>query len=67
MNLLSLPEAAKRIGCSASHVRNLVYEKKLTRYNIAIKGQKIRVSDEDVDRYIEECRQPDTDASDAVA
>jgi len=63
MNLLSLPQAAERIGCSPSHVRNLVYSGKLQRYNIALKGSKLRVSDEDVDRYIAEAAQPVPDSA----
>lgn len=58
MNLLSVPDAAKRIKCSNGHIYNLIAAGKLTRHNIALKGSKIRVSDEDVDRYIAESVQP---------
>lgn len=58
MNLLSVPEAAERLHCSRSHIYNLITAGKLTRYNIALTGSKVRVSDEDVSRYIEESVQP---------
>lgn len=58
MKLISVPEAATRIGCSRSHIYNLLAAGKLTRYNIALTGSKVRVSDEDVDRYIAGAAQP---------
>lgn len=58
MNLISIPEAADRLNCSRSHVYNLIAAGKLTRYNIALIGSKIRVSDEDVDQYIADAVQP---------
>lgn len=58
MKLISVPEAAGRLNCSRSHIYNLIAAGKLERYNIALTGSKIRVSDEDVDRYIAESVQP---------
>lgn len=50
--LISLTDAAKRLGCSRSHVYNLVGAGKLTAHNVALKGTKLRVAEDDVDRYI---------------
>jgi excisionase family DNA binding protein len=54
VNLITVPEAAKRLACSRSHVYDLVAAGKLRRYNVSLKGTKLRLSDEDVDRYIRE-------------
>lgn len=58
MNLLPPKEAAKRIGCSRAHIYALVDEGKLKRYYIGTKGGTLRVSDEDVDRFIRESESP---------
>ena len=58
MKLLSMAQAAERIGCSRGHIYNLVAAGKLKRYDIGLKGTKTRVSDEDIDRYIEEAETP---------
>lgn len=58
MNLISVPEAAERLQCSRSHIYNLIAAGRLRRYNIALTGSKVRLSDEDVDRYIAESVQP---------
>jgi excisionase family DNA binding protein len=58
VNLISVPDAAKRIGCSRNHLYNLVAAGKLTRYNVGLTGKATRVSDEDVDRFIAESAQP---------
>ncbi len=58
MKLISVPEAAAMIGCSRGHIYNLITERKLKRYDIAIKGTKTRLSDEDVQRYIREAEAP---------
>lgn len=58
MNLISVTEAAKRIGCSRGHVYDLITAKKLRRYDIGLKASKTRLSDEDVARYIEEAEKP---------
>lgn len=66
MKLISVPEAAGRIGCSRSHVYNLIAAGLLTRHNIAAdpaKSSKVRLSDEDIDRYIRESVQPVRSAS----
>ncbi len=55
--LISVPEAAERIGCSRSHIYNLIAAKQLTPYDISLKGRsKTRLSEADVDRYIEQAQ-----------
>ena len=54
LNLLSARQAAERLGCSRAHIYALVEKKKLTPYYIGINGGSLRVSDEDVDRFIKE-------------
>jgi excisionase family DNA binding protein len=56
--LISLTEAAKRIGCSRSHVYNLVAAGKLRRHNIALTGSKLRVEEQDVEKFIRESEDP---------
>lgn len=59
MKLISVPQAAARLGCSRSHVYDLVKMGALRRYNISARGKsKVRLDDEDVDRYIREAEQP---------
>lgn len=58
MKLISVPDAATRIGCSRSHVYNLLAAGKLRRYDIALKGTKTRLSEEDVERYITDAEKP---------
>lgn len=58
MKLISVPEAAARIGCSRGHIYNLLAAGRLKRHDIALKGTKTRLSDEDVDRYIRESEIP---------
>lgn len=59
MKLISVPEAAARIGCSRSHIYNLIAAEKLARYDISLRGRsKVRLSDVDVDRYIAESAVP---------
>lgn len=58
MKLISIPKAAEMIGCSRGHVYNLLSKGLLRRYDIAIKGTKTRLSDEDVERFIRESEQP---------
>lgn len=59
-NLISVSEAATRIGCSRSHVYNLVAAGLLTPHDISIKGarSKTRLTDADVDSYIQSTRRP---------
>jgi excisionase family DNA binding protein len=52
VDLLTVPQAAERIGCSRAHIYNLVAAGKLKRFDIAIKGSKVRLSADDVSRYI---------------
>lgn len=63
--LLTIPEAADRIGCSRAHVYNLISAGLLNRHDISLpprnggpRRPKTRVSDTDVDAYIESIRQP---------
>lgn len=63
MKLVSIPEAAARLGCSRGHIYNLIAAGKLARHNIALTGSKIRVSEEDLDRYIESTALPTRSAS----
>lgn len=61
--LLSVPDAAERIRCSRGHIYNLIAIGKLDRHNIAIKGSKVRVSEESVERYIAETAEPVSDGA----
>jgi excisionase family DNA binding protein len=58
MKLISVKDASEKIGCSRGHVYNLIAAGKLRRYDIALKGTRTRLSEEDVDRYITESEQP---------
>lgn len=65
VKLLSLNEAAERIGCSRAHIYGLISAGHLNRYDISLpsrigkaKRPKTRVSDADVDAYIESIRIP---------
>lgn len=60
MNLLTLQQAADRIGCSRPHVYDLIAAGKLRRFNISAKpgATKTRVADEDVDQYIRDAEMP---------
>jgi excisionase family DNA binding protein len=52
VDLLTVPQAAERLNCSRAHIYNLVAVGKLKRFDIALKGSKVRLSADDVDRYI---------------
>ena len=56
--LISVTEAAERIGCSRGHVYDLITAGKLRRYDIGLKASKTRVSDEDVERFIASAEKP---------
>ena len=60
MNLLTLPEAGRRLGCSRGHVYDLIAAGHLRRFDISAnpKATKTRVSDDDVTAYIERCQRP---------
>lgn len=60
MNLLTLPQAAKRLGCSRTHIYSLIAAGQLRRFDISATpgATKTRVSDEDVSAYIERCQRP---------
>lgn len=59
MKLISVPDAAARIGCSRSHIYNLIAAGRLRRHDISLRGRsKVRLSDEDVDRFIHDSAQP---------
>ena len=58
MNLLPPGKAAERIGCSRAHIYSLVEAGRLKRYFIGREGGTLRVSDEDVDRFIAESEAP---------
>lgn len=58
MRLITVPDAAKLIGCSRGHIYNLLAAGKLKRHDIALKGTKTRLSDEDVERFIRESEIP---------
>jgi excisionase family DNA binding protein len=61
--LISLTKAAERIGCSRSYVYKLIHHGKLLPHNIGLTGTTLRVSEDDVDRYIESTAMPTRDAS----
>lgn len=52
--LISVTEAAARLGCSRGHVYNLIADGKLQPHDIGRGAPKTRVSAEDLDRYIAE-------------
>ena len=55
--LISVPEAAERIGCSRSHIYNVIAAGKLKPYDISLRGRsKTRLAEADVDRYIDEAQ-----------
>ncbi|SNR32713.1 helix-turn-helix transcriptional regulator [Blastococcus mobilis] len=60
LRLLTIPQAAARLGCSRPHVYDLIAAGKLRRYNISAKpgSTKTRVSDEDIDAYIKSIEMP---------
>ena len=65
MKLLSIPETAERLSCSRGHVYDLIGAGLLTAVDISARGErtKIRLSDEDVDRYIREAAKPTTEVT----
>lgn len=56
--LITVPAAASRIGCSRSHIYSLINAGKLRRFNIALRGSKVRVAEEDVERFISSIEAP---------
>lgn len=57
VKLISVPAAAERIGCSRSHVYNLIAAGRLKPYDISLKGRsKTRLAEEDVDRFIDDAQ-----------
>jgi excisionase family DNA binding protein len=60
VNLLPPQKAADRIGCSRTHVYDLVAAGKLRRFNVSAKegATKLRVADVDVDAYIRSAEMP---------
>lgn len=58
MRLISVTEAAERIGCSRGHVYNLIAAGKLARHDIGLKGPKTRLSEDDVDRFMRDSEKP---------
>lgn len=53
VELLSIPEVAARLGVkSRNHVYGLIRAGKLRAVNVAIKGSKTRVSEDDLAAYI---------------
>ena len=60
MKLLTLPQAAERLGCSRSHLYTLIAAGQLRRFDISAvsTATKTRVSDDDVTAYIERCARP---------
>ena len=61
MNLLSPKTAAQRLDCSRAHIYALVAKKKLKPHYIGINGGSLRVSEEDIERYISESAGSSTD------
>lgn len=58
MKLLTPAQAAERLGCTRGHIYALAAEGRLKRYFIGKKGGVLRISDEDVDRFIAEAEAP---------
>lgn len=54
MKLLSPKTAAQRLDCSRAHIYALVAKKKLQPHYIGINGGSLRVSEDDIERYIKE-------------
>lgn len=60
MNLLTIPQAAERLGVSRTHVYDLIAAGHLRRFNVSAKpgSTKTRVADTDVDAYIANAEMP---------
>ena len=57
VKLISVPAAAERIGCSRSHVYNLIAAGRLKPYDISLKGRsKTRLAEADVDQFIDDAQ-----------
>ena len=58
-NLISVTEAARRLGCSRGHVYNLIAAGEIPRHDIGLTTRsKTRVLDDDLDAYIQRSLQP---------
>lgn len=58
MQLISVTEAASRLGVSRGHIYNLIAAGQLRRHDVGLKRSKTRLSNEDVERYIRESEKP---------
>jgi len=59
--LITVTEAAGRLGCSRGHVYNLIAAGLIPRHDISLRGRsKTRVLDEDLDAYIQNSLRPVT-------
>jgi excisionase family DNA binding protein len=60
VNLLTIPQAARRLGCSRTHIYDLIAAGRLRRFNVSAKtgATKTRVADTDVDAYIAAAEMP---------
>ena len=67
MNLLTIDEAAERLGCSDTHVYALIATKKLRRFNVSAKADegatKTRVADVDVQKLADAAAEYSTSLS----
>ena len=55
--LISLPDAAKRLGCDANHIRSLLETKQIVGYNLAddlTKRQSIRITISSLLKFLED-------------
>ena len=54
MNLLTIPQTAKRLGVGKKHVYRLIAERELLCVDVGIVGSLARVREDSVEAYIEE-------------
>jgi excisionase family DNA binding protein len=52
---LTIPQSAKRLGCSVSTIRRYILDGKLNALQYAKYG-KIRINESEIDRFLSECR-----------
>lgn len=56
--LLTVPQAAERLACSRYHVYDLIAAGKLRRYAGGLNGDRTRLSEADVQAYIQSIEMP---------
>lgn len=54
--MLSVAQAAERLGVTTESIYVLLRRGKIAHYRIGLRGGKIRIKPEDLDLYLESCR-----------